>query len=165
VGFRRHHAHERPGQQPGFRLVAHASPRRDARDTEACLAGNDNYGAAVFSPDGRLVAYHSTETGSGEVYVMPWAQGAAAGQPIQGFQGRGQGSDLEPGREAALLFQPGKADVGHDIDQPRLSASVPALAWDLVALRIAPNTAGSSLFDILPTAGWSRSSRARRSRP
>jgi len=95
------------------------------------------------------VAYHSTETGSGEVYVMPWAQGAAAGQPIQ-VSRAGQGSDLEPGREAALLFQPGKADVVTISTTPRLSASVPALAWDLVALRIAPNTAGSSLFDILP---------------
>jgi hypothetical protein len=33
---------------------------------------------------------------------------------------------------------------------PRLSASVPALAWDLLALRIGANTPGSSLFDILP---------------
>jgi hypothetical protein len=33
---------------------------------------------------------------------------------------------------------------------PRLSASAPAMAWDMTALHIVPNSRGTGLWDLLP---------------
>jgi len=129
---------------------AQVSPQAEAPVApKLVLGGDDVHATAVFSPDERLVAYMSTETGSGEVYVMPWAQGAPAGQPIQVSRGGGQVPIWS--RDGKLFYsKQGKLMSVTISTTPRLSASVPALAWDLMALRIAPNAPGASLFDILP---------------
>jgi eukaryotic-like serine/threonine-protein kinase len=43
-----------------------------------------NEGNAVFSPDGRWVAYQSNESGKGEVYIMPFPQPGGKWQVSQG---------------------------------------------------------------------------------
>ena len=40
--------------------------------------------AAVFSPDGRWLAYHSSQTGRSEVFAMPLPEGAAVRVSTEG---------------------------------------------------------------------------------
>jgi serine/threonine-protein kinase len=130
---------------------ARVSPQAESPATaKPVLTGNAVYGAAVFSPDERLVAYQSTETGSGEVYVIPWAQGAPAGQPIQVSRGGGQVAIWSHDGKQLFFANRGKVMSVTLSTTPRLSASVPAPAWDLQALRVAPSSPGASLFDLLP---------------
>src|SRR6185295_14811520 len=81
---------------------------------------------------------------------MPWAQGAPAGQPIQVSRGGGQVAIWSHDGKQLFFANQGKVMSVTISTTPRLSASAPAPAWDIQALRVAPSSPGSSLFDFLP---------------
>jgi Tol biopolymer transport system component len=51
--------------------------------------GKADFGVPDFSPDGRMVAYPSNESGKFEVYVAPYADGAIAGRAVNVSRGLG----------------------------------------------------------------------------
>jgi hypothetical protein len=108
------------------------------------------HGNGVFSPDGRVMAYQSTETGKAEVYACGWAGDGLIGQPI--MVSRGGGEIPRWGHDGKHLYYSaqGKLMSTEITSKPTLSASPPILAWNLAALRVPPNGLGSGLFDILP---------------
>jgi Tol biopolymer transport system component len=129
----------------------HAPPGVSALATpKPVLLGKDIYALGVFSPDGRLVAYQSSETGLVEVYVSAWSGDGPAGQPIQ--VSRGSGNIARWGRDGKQLYytSQGKLMSATITATPQLSASAPALAWDLPALHVVPNNQGGGLWDLLP---------------
>jgi len=115
------------------------------------VTGNDAIHAlGMFSPDGRVVVYQSTETGRVEVYVTSWAGDGFTGVPV--MVSRGGGEIPRWGKDGRHLYYStqGKLMSVEIASQPRLSASAPVVAWDLAALRVPPNTLGSGLYDVLP---------------
>jgi eukaryotic-like serine/threonine-protein kinase len=102
---------------------------------------------ARFSPDGRLVAYLSDETGKPEVYVCPWGSDGPAGVPIQVSTGGGANAYWN-GNGTRLYYATLQGDrvMSAGIQrEPRLAAAPPAPAWDLEKLRVA-----GLLYDVLP---------------
>jgi eukaryotic-like serine/threonine-protein kinase len=115
------------------------------------LFSNDaNHALGVFSPDGRVLAYQSNESGKVEVYACEWAGGGLIGQPV--MVSRGGGDIARWGRDGKHLYYSvqGKLMSAEITSRPTLSASPPILAWNLAALRVPPNGRGSALYDILP---------------
>ena len=114
------------------------------------ISGDAVYALGVFSPDGRIIAFQSNESGKAEVYAVAWAGGALAGQPI--MVSRGGGDSPRWGRDGKHLYcsQQGKLMSSEITSKPALRASPPTVAWNLAALHIPPNNLGSALHDILP---------------
>ncbi|TMQ56832.1 MAG: serine/threonine-protein kinase [Candidatus Eisenbacteria bacterium] len=115
------------------------------------ITGNDALHAlGIFSPDGRVVAYQSNETGRGEVYASEWAGDGFAGLPI--MVSRGGGDMPRWGKDGKHLYYSvqGKLMSVGITSRPGLTATSPTLVWDLAALRIPPNRLGAALYDILP---------------
>jgi Tol biopolymer transport system component len=104
----------------------------------------------VFSPDGRVMAYQSVETGKVEVYACGWAAGGLIGQPIMVSRGGGEIPRWSHDGKHLYYSVQGKLMSVEITSRPALSASPPTLAWNLAALRIPPNSLGSALYDILP---------------
>jgi len=105
----------------------------------------------IFSPDGRLVAYVSDETGSPETFVCRWDGQRVVGTPLQVSVGGGglakwsrDGTKLYYENSQAKLMA---VDIA---ETPTLRSGTPSVAWDLDALRIARFRGVGYLFDFLP---------------
>ena len=118
-------------------------------EPRALRATPSSEGAARFSPDGRLVALSSDESGKFEVHVAPYRADGTLGPPILVSRGSGR-----------LAFSPAWSGDGHrlffvtDADQlwsasitsaPRLSASAPVQVLDFRKLRV-----DGGQYDVLP---------------
>ena len=130
-----------------FKLVA--APTTSPQEVEAkpVFSGSASDGAAIFSPDGRMIAYVSDETGKFEMSVCAWDQGGPVGQPLVVSQGSVQ-LVLHWSRDGKrVYYQTDQNQVMSSTisSSPILSATVPTVAWDLDALRVV-----SGLVDILP---------------
>jgi Tol biopolymer transport system component len=75
----------------------------DTRETHLVLGGRSNESAAVFSPDGRWLAYVGDETGHDEVYVRPFPGPGAKSQVSVG----GGTSPVWGRREGEIFYQSG----------------------------------------------------------
>jgi Tol biopolymer transport system component len=75
----------------------------DTRETHLVLGGRFNESAAVFSPDGRLLAYVCDETGHDEVYVQPFPGPGAKRQVSVG----GGTSPVWGRQEGEIFYQSG----------------------------------------------------------
>ena len=107
--------------------------------------------SGCFSPDGRMLAYMSNETGQHEAHVCRWEQGGPVGQPILASRNGGN-YWLRWSRDGKRLYYESSQNQVASVEisaTPRLNASAPKIAWDLDALRTV-NDGGSSLFDLLP---------------
>jgi len=104
----------------------------------------------VISPDGRVMAFQSNETGLEEEYVVAWSGDAPAGQPI--MVSRGGGTIARWSHDGKRLYYSTQGRVmSVDITtSPRLSSSAPTQAWNLRALRVPASGVGSGLYDVLP---------------
>ena len=78
----------------------------DTRETHLVLGGRFNESAAVFSRDGRLLAYVSDETGHDEVYVQPFPGPGAKRQVSVGG-----GTGPVWGRQAGEIFYQSGTDI------------------------------------------------------
>jgi len=107
--------------------------------------------AASFSPDGRLIAYLSEETGTVEAFVCRWDGHAVVGRPIQvSVGGGGLAKWSRDGKRLYYETSQAKLMAVDIAEAPALRASTPAPAWDLDALRIANFRWIGHLFDFLP---------------
>jgi serine/threonine-protein kinase len=99
-----------------------------------------------FSPDGRLVAFSSDESGSEEVYVAGYGADGALGPATMVSNGGGvQPAWANGGRRLFYYSEPEKV-MSVDISvTPKLTASVPILAYDLKKLRVNPTE-----WDVMP---------------
>jgi dipeptidyl aminopeptidase/acylaminoacyl peptidase len=129
----------------------HATPGSDVpASPKSALEGPDVHSNARFSPDGRTVAYQTTETGAPEVYVTAWAGGAPSGEAL--MVSRGGGDMPQWSRDGKQLYftSQGKLMSVAVAATPHLSATAPAVAWNVTALHVVPNTFGGALWDLLP---------------
>jgi serine/threonine-protein kinase len=105
----------------------------------------------LFSPDGRLIAYRSDETGVVETYVCRWDGHALVGRPLQVSVGGGGTPKWGPDGKLYYETAQSKMMVVDVADAPVLRAGAPSVAWDLEALRVANfsgvNRLGASLPD------------------
>jgi serine/threonine-protein kinase len=99
---------------------------------------------ARISPDGRLVAFQSDESGRGEVYVCAMVKGVLSGQPL--LVSSGGGGNPRWSRDSRKLYFMTPTDLVMVATVESASrASTAVVAWDLRALRINPDT-----WDVLP---------------
>jgi len=115
------------------------------------ITGNDAaHALGLFSPDGRVVAYQSNETGRAEVYASEWVGGGFTGVPI--MVSRAGGEIPRWGRDGKHIYYStqGKLMSVEITTRPGLTATPPTLAWNLAALGIPPNRIGNALYDVLP---------------
>ena len=130
-----------------LKLLAAPATASQEVDGKPVFGGPSSDGFGVFSPDGRLVAYGSDETGKFEVFVCSWDRGGPVGQPVSVSQGTAQlilGWSRDGKR---LYFQTPQNKVMSSaiVTSTTLTAAPPVVAWDLDALRVA-----NGLADILP---------------
>jgi len=105
-----------------------------------------NESDGCFSPDGRLVAFDSDESGRDEVYVAGYRADGALGPPTTVSSGGG----VKPAwaNDGRRLFYYNRPDRVMSVDlsvTPRLTASAPVVAYDLKKLRVNPTE-----WDIMP---------------
>ena len=106
---------------------------------------------ASFSPDGRLIAYLSEETGMVETFVCRWDSHAVVGRPIQvSVGGGGLAKWSRDGKRLYYETSQAKLMAVDIAEAPALRASTPVPAWDLDALRVANFRGIGHLFDFLP---------------
>jgi serine/threonine-protein kinase len=104
-----------------------------------------------FSPDGRLIAYRSEETGTIETFVCRWDGRSAVGTPLQVSVGGGGTARWSRDGKRLYYDTPQSKLMAVDIvEAPVLRASAPSVAWDLDALRVANFRGVGHLFDFLP---------------
>lgn len=99
-----------------------------------------------FSPDGRLVAFNSDESGRDEVYVAGYGADGALGPATMVSSGGGvQPAWANGGRRLFYSNDPDKV-MSVDISvTPKLTASAPVVAYDLKKLRVNPTE-----WDVMP---------------
>ncbi|HEY7727434.1 MAG TPA: hypothetical protein VID50_03195, partial [Candidatus Eisenbacteria bacterium] len=116
------------------------------------LAGPSIQLGAVFSHDGRRVAYASNESGKYEVYVARWLPDGSLGPPM--VVSAGGGNQPRWGSDGASLYYvapPSRLMSVAVGKEPGLSASTPRLAWDLGALHVGTSLLyGQYMIDLLP---------------
>jgi eukaryotic-like serine/threonine-protein kinase len=116
------------------------------------LAGHAFQIGAVFSPDGRHIAYASDESGRQEVYVSRWDPDGSLGPPLAVSVGGGAQPQWSP--DGRVLYYVAPASLLMSVSlavQPELSASPPRLAWDLDAWHVGTSQLfGQRLIDVLP---------------
>ena len=105
---------------------------------------NETYGR--FSPDGRLVAFSSDESGRDEVYVARYGAGDALGPATMVSNDGGvHPAWANGGRRLVYYNEPNKVMSVEISVTPKLMASVPVLAYDLKKLRVNPTE-----WDVMP---------------
>jgi serine/threonine-protein kinase len=99
-----------------------------------------------FSPDGRLVAFSSDESGRDEVYVAAFsADGALGPATMVSNGGGGQPAWTNDGRRLFYYSDPDKVMSVAISVTPKLTASASVVAYDLKKLRV-----NQSEWDIMP---------------
>ena len=99
-----------------------------------------------FSPDGRLVAFTSDESGRDEVYVADYRTDGALGPATMVSSGGGaQPAWANDGRRLFYYNDPSRVMSADISDTPKLSVSAPVLAYDLKTLRVNPRE-----WDVMP---------------
>jgi serine/threonine protein kinase/Tol biopolymer transport system component len=99
-----------------------------------------------FSPDGRLVAFSSDESGRDEVYVADIrADGALGPATMVSSSGGLQPAWANGGRRLFYYNDPNRLMSVDITVMPRLSASAPVMAYDLKKLRVNPKE-----WDVMP---------------
>ncbi len=94
-------------------------------------------GGAHFSPDGRLVAFGSDESGKYEIYVSSYGADGTLGPPLMVSSGGGLGSRWAgDGRRLFYNSDPERMMSVTIRTQPTLAASVPVVVHDLRKLRV-----------------------------
>ena len=104
----------------------------------------------LFSPDGRLIAYRSDETGNVETYVCRWDGHSVVGRPLQVSVGGGGTPKWGPGGRLYYETAQSKMMVVDVVDTPVLRAGPPSVAWDLETLRVADFRGVNHLCTVLP---------------
>jgi serine/threonine-protein kinase len=104
----------------------------------------------MFSPDGRLIAYRSDETGVVETDVCRWDGHALVGRPLQVSAGGGGTPKWGPGGKLYYETAQAKMMVVDVVDTPVLRAGTPSAAWDLDALQVVNFRGVNRLCSILP---------------
>jgi eukaryotic-like serine/threonine-protein kinase len=105
----------------------------------------------TFSPDGRMIAYRSEETGATETFVSLWDGKDVVGTPLQ--VSVAGGGTPKWARDGKRLYYENPQSKLMSVDiaaTPTLHASAPAQAWDLDALRVANFQGIGHLIDLLP---------------
>jgi dipeptidyl aminopeptidase/acylaminoacyl peptidase/predicted Ser/Thr protein kinase len=127
-------------------LFVPLGPTGEPASPRVLLATPYSEGAGRFSPDGRLIAFVSDESGKNEIYVAPYRADGTLGPRVMVSSGGG----VHPcwaGDSRRLFFS-------HDPYQlmsvtvsalPSLSASAPVVVHNLRKLRT-----GNQVFDVLP---------------
>ena len=131
-------------------MVAPASQPHEV-ETRIIFGGDAGRWSGCFSPDGRMLAYMSSETGRPEAHVCRWEQGGPVGQPLLASQ-KGGAYWLRWSRDGKRLYYESSQNQVVSVaisTTPRLSASAPEIAWDLDPLRTV-SEGGGALFDLLP---------------
>ncbi len=107
-------------------------PETTAARAESLFAGESgNHANAVVSPDNRLIAYQSDESGQFENYVRAWNGTAAEGEAIPvGKSGSAWVMWSRDGRKVIFLDDRQKCVQVEIVTQPRLGASAPRILWD-----------------------------------
>ena len=102
--------------------------------------GSQEY-RGVFSPDGRLVAFESDESGKWEIYVAGYGADGKLGLPVMVSVGGGGYRWTWAGDSRRLFYysNPNKLMSVTIVMKPALSASAPIVAHDLKKLRVNPN--------------------------
>jgi Tol biopolymer transport system component len=99
-----------------------------------------------FSPDGRLVAFTSDESGRPEIYVAEYGAGGALGATAMVSNGGGrQPAWAGDGRHVFYYNDPHRVMSVAISATPRLAASAPVIAYDLKKLRV-----DQGEWDIMP---------------
>ena len=124
----------------------------DGKAPEPLFAGRSGLSAATFSPDGRLVAYVSDETGRDEINLTVWdpATRKPTGRSVQVSRDGGTGPRWgHDGKR--LYFQTPENKIASALitRTPALAASQPGIVWDLGAIGAAVEF-GGVLYDVLP---------------
>ena len=131
-------------------MVAPASPPHEVQATMV-FGGDALRWSGCFSPDGRMLAYISNESGTAEAHVCRWEQGGPVGQPLLASQ-NGATYWLKWSHDGKRLYYQSTQNQVVSVaisTAPRLSASAPEIAWDLDALAAAGDL-GDGLIDLLP---------------
>jgi Tol biopolymer transport system component/predicted Ser/Thr protein kinase len=103
-------------------------------------------GGAHFSPDGRLVAFASNESGRFELYVASYGADGTLGPPLMVSNGGGDRPRWAgDGRRLFYYSEPEKLMSVTIQTKPNLSASSPAMVHDLRKLRVDPRE-----WDVMP---------------
>jgi serine/threonine-protein kinase len=136
----------------GFRGALYAIDVLPGKAPWALFAGKSGLNGAAFSPDGRLIAYSSDETGRDEIYLNVWdpATRKTTGRPFQVSRDGGTGPRWgHDGKR--LYFQTPENKIASVLvaRAPALAASPPGVAWDLGAIGAALEFAGAP-YDVLP---------------
>ncbi len=117
------------------------APGRDARPHPLIQTAADEWGA-VFSPDGRFVAYTSDESGRSEVYLRPFP---GPGEPRRISTAGGYGPVW--GR-SEIFFRRGDTMMAMSVStRPTLALGAPEPLFDL---KFKGPSAGSPSYDVTP---------------
>jgi Tol biopolymer transport system component len=114
-------------------LAVRVSPTDGTAVAESLFVGESgNHTGAFLSPDNRLMAYQSDESGQSQIYVRPWGGSAFAGGGIPIGKGVGFGWMIwsRDGRKILFLDEAEKCVEVEILTQPRLAASAPRVLWD-----------------------------------
>jgi dipeptidyl aminopeptidase/acylaminoacyl peptidase len=99
-----------------------------------------------FSPDGRLVAYSSDESGRDEIYVAAYGADGELGPATMVSSGGGAQPAWANGGRRLFYYNDPDNVMSVDISvTPKLTASAPVLAYDLRKLRVNPTE-----WDVMP---------------
>jgi serine/threonine-protein kinase len=119
------------------------TPGRDARPRPLIRTAADEWGA-VFSPDGRFIAYTSDESGRNEVYLKPYP---GPGERRQLSTAGGYGPVWNRSR-SEVFFRSGDTMMTASVStRPALSAGAPSPLFDL---KFKGPSAGSPSYDAMP---------------
>ena len=112
--------------------IAATGPQSSAANAESLFAGEPgNHANAVLSPDSRLIAYQSDESGQFEGYVRAWNGTAAVGEGIPvGKSGTTWIMWSRDGRKLLFMNEARKLVQVEILTQPRLAASAPRVLWN-----------------------------------
>ena len=112
--------------------IAAAGSETTTAAAESLFAGEPgNHANAVLSPDNRLIAYQSDESGQFENYVRAWNGTAAVGEGIPvGKSGPSRIMWSRDGRKLLFMNKAQKFVQVEVLTQPRLAASAPRVLWN-----------------------------------
>jgi hypothetical protein len=108
--------------------------------------------SAVFSPDGRRIAYVSSESGRNEVYVASWLPDGSLGPSVVVSAGGGTQPHWSADGRGVYYLAPASRLMSVTVPRaPGLASAPPRLAWDLDALHVGTSELfGAPIIDVMP---------------